>query len=156
LTQVGKGLEDRLCPSCHQSAIVSRSKPETDELNRGEPAEELLSLRRFMVRWEQNVVLGDRRWRSENMKAMQRFAKGLSKEFLRFDSKYSDLWDEVRGQIHLLSSELRQFVTPDMRRLSVQDNEVMVAHGTMAYELTRGLISYLEPEKLTRKPSDEK
>lgn len=99
-----------------------------------------------MVRSERNGVLGDHRWQSENMKAMQRFAKGLSKEFLRFGSKYSDLWDgEVRDQIHLLSSELHQFVTPDMRHLSVQDNEVMVAHGRMAYELTRALISHLEP-----------
>jgi hypothetical protein len=99
-----------------------------------------------MVRWEQNVVLGDHRWQSENMKTMQRFANGLSKEFLRFSSKYSDLWDaEVKDQIHLLSSELHQFVTPDMRHLSVQDNEVMVARGRMAYELTRALISFLKP-----------
>jgi hypothetical protein len=111
---------------------------------------------RFMVRWEQNVVLGDRRWQLENMKTMQRFARGLSKEFLRSDPKNWDLWDaEIRGQMHLFSSELRQFVTPDMRHLSVQDNEVMVAHGRKAYELTRGLVSYLEREKPIRKPSDE-
>jgi hypothetical protein len=101
-----------------------------------------------MARWEQKVVLGDHRWQSENMKAMQTFAKGISKEFLRFDSKYSDLWDaEVRDQMHLLSSELRQFVTSDLRHLSVQDNEVMVAHGSSAYELTRGLISYLKRQE---------
>jgi hypothetical protein len=40
----------------------------------------LILLRRFTVRWEQNVLLGDHRWQWENMKAMQRFAKGLSKE----------------------------------------------------------------------------
>lgn len=38
---------------------------------------------------------------------------------------------------------------------SVQDNGVMVALGRMAYELTRGLISYLEPWKRTRKPLNE-
>ena len=104
-------------------------------------------LRRFTVRWEQNVLLGDHRWQWENMKAMQRFAKGLSKELLKFDSKYSNLWNaEVRDQIRLLSTELGQFVTPDMRRLSIRDTEIMVAHGRMAYELTRGLISYLERE----------
>jgi hypothetical protein len=118
--------------------------------------EPLTLLRRFTVRWEQNILLGDHRWQWENMKAMQRFAKGLSKELLKFDSKYSNLWNaEVRDQIRLLSTELRQFVTPDMRHLSVQDNEVMVAHGRIAYELTRGLIWYLERERQTGKPSNE-
>lgn len=85
--------------------------------------EDLLPLlRRFTVRWEQYVVLGDHRWQSQNMKAVQRFAKGLSKELLKFDSKYPDLWDaDVRNQIHMLSTELREFVTPDMRDLSVQE-----------------------------------
>lgn len=115
----------------------------------------LLLLGRFTVRWEQNVVLGDHRWQLENMKDMQRLTKGLSIELLKCDSKYSDLWDaEVRNQMRLLSTELRQFVRPDIRDLSVQDNGVMVAHGRMAYELTRGLISYLDPEKRTRKPFD--
>lgn len=119
--------------------------------------EELLTLlRRFTVRWEQNVLLGDHRWQWENMKAMQRFAKGLSKELLKFDSKYSNLWNaEVRDKIRLLSTELGQFVTPDTRRLSIRDVEIMVAHGRMAYELTRGLISYLERERQTGKPSNE-
>ena len=122
--------------------------------------EELLALlKRFMITWEQNVVLGDHRWQSENMRAMRRFAKGLSKAFSRFDLNYSDLWDaEVRQQMHVLSSELVQFVTPNIRLLSVQDNEAMVAHGRMAYELTRGLLSHLEPRdalKLTRKAADE-
>jgi len=90
------------------------------------------------------------------MKAMQRFAKGLSKELLNLNSKNCDLWDaEVRNQARLLSGELYEFVKPDMRRLSVQDIEVMVAHGRVAYEMTRQLISNLESEKLTRKPSDE-
>ncbi len=99
--------------------------------------EELLTLpRRFTVRWEQNVLLGDHRWRWENMKAMQRFAKALSKELLKFNSKYSNLWNaEVRDRIRLLSTELGQFVTPDTRRLSIRDIEIMVAHGRMACEL---------------------
>jgi hypothetical protein len=127
----------------------------SQRLNRSDSMEGLLTLlRRFTVRWEQNVLLGDHRWQWENMKAMQRFAKGLSKELLKFDTKYSNLWNaEVRDQIRLLSTELGQFVTPDTRRLSVQDIEVMVAHGRMAYELTRGLTSYLEKE--TGKPSNE-
>jgi len=113
--------------------------------------EELLPLlRRFTATWEQNVVLGDHRWQSENMIAMQRFAKGLSTELLELDSQYSGVWDAyVRGRMHQLSTELREFVTSDM------DNEVMVAHGKAAYELTAGLISYLEPGKPTRKRSDE-
>ncbi len=75
---------------------------------------------------------------------MQRLAKRLSKELLEFDSKYPDLSDaEVRNRVHLLSTELRQFVTPDMRRVSIRDVEIMVAHGRMAYELTNGLVSYL-------------
>lgn len=119
--------------------------------------EELLPvLRRFTVRWEQNIVLGDHRWQWENMKTMQGFAKDLSEDLLGFDSRCCESWDaEVRSKIHVLSTELRQFVRPDMRRLSVHAIEVMVAHGRITYELTRGLISYLEPEKLTRKPSDE-
>jgi hypothetical protein len=44
----------------------------------------------------------------------------------------------------ILSTELRHFVTPDMRGLSVQGIEIMVAHGRMAYESTKDLISYLE------------
>lgn len=119
-------------------------------------AELLPLLRRFTVRWEQNVVLGDHRWQWGNMKTMQGFAKDLSEELLGFDSRCCDSWDaEVRNRIHLLSTELRQFVRPDMQRLSVHAIEVMAAHGRITYELTRGLISYLEPEKLTRNPSDE-
>jgi len=111
-------------------------------------------LRRFKINWEQNVVLGDHRWQGESMKAMQRFAKGLSREFLEFDSRYSALYDaEVRDQMRLLSSELHQFVTPDMRHLSVEDLEVMAAHGKMTYEMTIRLISYLDSKKLTRKSS---
>ncbi|MGA8905493.1 MAG: hypothetical protein WB661_10865 [Candidatus Bathyarchaeia archaeon] len=119
--------------------------------------EELLPLlRRFTATWEQNVVLGDHRWQSQNMKAMQRFAKGLSTELLELDSQYSGVWAAyVRGRMHQLSAELREFVTPDMRDLSAQDHEVIIAHGKAAYELTAGLISYLEPGKPTRKRSDE-
>jgi hypothetical protein len=110
-------------------------------------------LRRFTTTWEQNVVLGDHRWESENINATQRFAKGFTKELLKFNSKYSDLWDaEVRDQIHLLSNELRQFVTSDMRH---QSNGVIVAHGRTVYELTRGLVSHLEAENLTRRASNE-
>jgi hypothetical protein len=129
----------------------------TQRLNQSDSIEELLPLlRRFKAQWEQYVVLGDHRWQEENMKAMQRFAKGLSKELLNLNSKNCDLWDaEVRNQARLLSGELYEFVKPDMRRLSVQDIEVMVAHGRVAYEMTRQLISNLESEKLTRKPSDE-
>ncbi len=90
------------------------------------------------------------------MKVMQRFAKGLSTELLELDSQYSDLWDAyVRGRMHQLSTELREFVTPDMRNLSAQANEVLIAHGRTAYELTAGLMSYLEPGKPIRKHSDE-
>lgn len=49
----------------------------------------------------------------ENTKAMQKLAKGASKELLKLDSKYPDLSDaEVRNRVHLFSTELRQFVTP--------------------------------------------
>ena len=89
------------------------------------------------------------------MKTMQRFAKILSREFLEFDSQCSALSDaEVRNQMCLISSELHQFVTPDMRHLSVQDLEVTVAHGKVTYEMTGRLISYLDSE-LTRKSSGE-
>ena len=112
-------------------------------------------LRRFTVSWEQNVILGDPRWQSENMKAMQRSAKGLSKELLKLEPEYSEHANaEIRDGIHLICTELRDFVMPDMRRLSVQGIEVMVAHGRMAFDNARGLISYLEPEKLAKGPSD--
>ena len=107
--------------------------------------EELSSLlARFKVDWEQNVLLGDHRWERENMETMQRLAKHLSTELLEFDSKYPDLSDtEVRDRMHLLSTELRQFVKLDMQRVSIQEVEVMVAHGRTAYELTNGLVSLL-------------
>ena len=130
----------------------------SQRLNQSDFMEELLPLlSRFTAIWEQNVVLGDHRWERENMKATQRFAKGLLREPLEFDSRYSDSSDaEIRNRVHLLSTELRQFFTPDIRGLSIQDREVMVAHGKVAYEMTGGLSSYLEPEKLTRRPSDER
>lgn len=80
------------------------------QLNQIDSMEELLPLlRRFTVRWEQNVVLGDNRWQSENIREMQRYAKGLSKELLKFDSEYSELWSaEVRNQMHIFSTELRR------------------------------------------------
>jgi hypothetical protein len=107
--------------------------------------EELLPLlARFKVDWEQNVLLGDHRWQSENMKAMQRLARGVSKELLQFESKHSEHSNaEVGNRIRLLSTELLQFVTPDMRRLSIRGVEIIVEHGRMAYELTKELITYL-------------
>jgi len=99
------------------------------------------------MRWEQNVVLGDRRWQWENMKSTQRFAKELSRELLGSHSRHSDIADvDIRNQLHLLSTELGEFVKPDKRGLTIQDNQAIVAHGRTAYELTKGLISCLERE----------
>jgi hypothetical protein len=90
------------------------------------------------------------------MKAMQRSAKGLSKELLKFEPEYSEHANaEIRDRIHLICTELRDFIMPDMRRLSVQGIEVMVAHGRMAFDNAAGLISYLESEKLAKNPSDK-
>ena len=65
-------------------AMIMRGSVEMQEL--------LPILRRFTVSWQQNVVLGDHRPQWGNMNAIERFAKGSSKELLKLDSKYSDLW----------------------------------------------------------------
>jgi hypothetical protein len=86
------------------------------------------------------------------MKTMQAFAKDLPRSFWNL-TQDADSWDaEVENKIRLLSGELCQFVRPDILRVSVHAIEVMTAYGRITYELTRELISYLEPEKLTRRP----
>lgn len=116
------------------SGILTRRAEQQESL-----AKELLPLlRRFTLRWEQDIVLGDRRWQCENMKNLQRFAKGLLRDILKIGSTYSDSWNQVENQIQLLSTELRQLVAPELRHMHLQDLQLAVTHGGKAYDMIRG------------------